>query len=115
MAISGREYVCLIGIGDLKQCKEALDLYARRARALNLDGEPRRASHYARIFLSEADILDECRDVLEISAVSKKVFPVLWVNLTIDPHRVLPAEIQGLESELKLSLLGTVESRDPFT
>jgi hypothetical protein len=112
MSTSAREYVSMTGLGDLNKCREMMEEYGKSVRKLN--SESKRASCYARVFTSEADILDECRDVQEIQQHTRGVFPVLWVNLTYDPSLLREEEILALEAQCNLSLLGVVHADWPF-
>jgi hypothetical protein len=84
--------------------------FGAAVRGLNLEGDRRRVSFFARVLVSDEDIEDEALDPNEVFAVTNRTFPCLWVNITYNPDHVSLQELKEIESRFALCLTGTAES-----
>ncbi len=114
MPIAAREYVSTRGLGDLVGCRQAMEAFASTVDDLNA-GEPEsRATFFARVLFSPADMEEECLRPTEVTAITGGVFPCLWVNITFDPDRLPLIEIAPIEALCQLQFLGDVRSEGTF-
>ncbi|MCA9140415.1 MAG: hypothetical protein KDB00_26775 [Planctomycetales bacterium] len=111
MAISAREYLCKLAIGDHVGCKKVLDEISATIRTtFGSDSGDFRGTFWARVLSSVGECEEEGVSEEELLEHTGGNFPVVFLNFTFDPSRVLQKEIETIDKKFSLSLLGTAEA-----
>jgi hypothetical protein len=111
MPTTARKYLSLSCLGDFQGCRELLRQCWDAVKGLNPPTGPKSVSFFGVILVSEEDITNEALDSKVIHSFSNGVFPILWVNITYNPERVVPEAFRSVEQAFSLQLIATVESK----
>ncbi|GAA1229551.1 hypothetical protein GCM10009665_19990 [Kitasatospora nipponensis] len=111
MATAAVGYASLQGLGSREGCLEALRAMAEVLARVDRDAGGRAANFASMVFGSAETVEDEGIDPEVMHAVTGGTYPVAYLTVSYDPDRLPAVELEALEREFDLRVLGRTSSR----